>query len=320
MEKLLNDIQSIEKTRYEGTISYRKNPMGYLYDMDLVTKVGNGIFVFEGVLVEIMNKIESMICEIANLVGADHIYVPSNLSMDNAKRSEYLDSFRDQALALRSFQEKLSNKRSRIERVDKYHGISSPTVCHHYFSSLRNKVIRPNYTVTSISKCTRKEKGVLDDLSRLTNFTMREVIIFGEQEYVRDMRNRLLSMTIDLLKSNLDLSFKIVTASDPFFGKMADIKKKAQLAMESKYEAQVLLPYKNESSSVASFNFHGNVFYERFNIKPKNKKFAFSGCVAWGYERILYAIISQKGLNFSDEYYRKLLSGEKNIRKNKCDV
>ncbi|GAH63441.1 unnamed protein product [marine sediment metagenome] len=89
------------------------------------------------------------------------------------------------------------------------------------------------------------------------------------------------------------------------------MKKKSQLISESKYEIQALLPFSKKTISIASFNHHGKVFYDRFNITPKKPELTFSGCVGWGYERILYAILSQKGVDFLTPYYKKLLKNRK---------
>ena len=62
----------------------------------------------------------------------------------------------------------------------------------------------------------------------------------------------------------------------------------------------------NDSSvSIASFNDHGSVFYDRFNLTANDENFGISGCVGWGYERIIYSILAQKGADFNSDYYKK---------------
>ena len=309
MKKSIINVKPILKMKYQDKICYSKNPMAELYDMGLVTKVGNGLFVLEGVLVKIINKIESLISNIADLINARHVFVPCNLSIENAMRSKHLNSFSNQAIMLKLYGVNASNDKNidKHEGLAGYVGIASPTVCYHYFSSLRGKKINGNYAITALSRCSRKERGKLDDLSRLENFTMREIVFFGSEKYCLAQREELLNQTIEILKSKLNLTFRVVTASDPFFGDESKIKKKAQLALESKYEIQALLPYNKKKISIASFNLHGKVFYERFKIIPKNMRLAFSGCAGWGYERLLYAILSQKGLDFSSSFYKKIL-------------
>ncbi|MNT17466.1 Amino acid--[acyl-carrier-protein] ligase 1 [compost metagenome] len=59
---------------------------------------------------------------------------------------------------------------------------------------------------------------------------------------------------------------------------------------------QRLDPVKEEfvyggSVSIASVNYHRNFFGERCNIKDSEGKSVFSGCVAFGMERWLHALL-----------------------------
>jgi seryl-tRNA synthetase len=292
---LSKDIKPIIKKSYEGKISYKKDPMKYLLKNDLATQIGNGLFVLKGPLVDLISKIEELIFQISKKVNAEPVYVPCILSYENADASEYLNSFNNQALLLKTRDAK------------NFEGLACPTVCYHYFSSLKNKSVNNNFGITALSRCSRKEEGLLNDLSRLTNFTMREIVFYGTEKYCKDKLKDTLNETEYILQKVFDLDYKVMTASDPFFGTQSEIKRKAQLILESKYEIQATLPFNNEGVSIASFNNHGKVFFERFNIRPKNPELSYSGCVGWGYERILFAILAQKGLDFDSIYYKKLL-------------
>ena len=98
-----------------------------------------------------------------------------------------------------------------------------------------------------------------------------------------------------------------MAASDPFFGNYSELKKVAQLGAGTKYEIQSLLPYDNTYLAITSFNNHGSIFFDRFNISSNNPDLVHSGCIGWGYERLLYTILSQKGLDFSSKYYNHIL-------------
>ncbi len=304
MNSLMKGIKPIVKTKHEGGIYCHEDPMMYLLEKGLVIQVGNGLFVLKGILINIFNRIESIICEITESIGAEHALVPSILSWENTQKSNYLDSFKKQALLITSI-DKSSGNCGTLH--SEFEGIASPTVCYHCFSALKDKIVDCNYAVTAISKCTRKEEGNLNNLARLTNFTMREVVFFGTNEYCLKKLKKVMNKTIKILNSVFDLSYEIVTASDPFFGRDSDMKRNAQLISESKYEIQALIPFNKTTISIGSVNNHGNVFFDRFNIKSREPELKFSGCMGWGYERILYAILAQKGLDFTTSYYKKLL-------------
>ncbi|MCK4553671.1 hypothetical protein KAU19_01770 [Candidatus Parcubacteria bacterium] len=304
MTLLKNNVKSTIKKIHKGEIYYYKDPMKFLSENNLAIQVGNGLFVLKGVLADILDKVDKLICNIAKEVGAESVFVPSILSWENTKRSEYLNSFKNQALMIEPYKD--NTQKEKCPHAE-YKGMCSPTVCYHYFSALKNKSIDKNYSITALGTCTRKEEGELNDFSRLINFTMREIVFFGEEEYCYQKKTEILDETLKIFDKILDLSYEVLTATDPFFGDNNEIKKKAQLLSESKYEIQALLPYSKKTISLASFNHHGKVFYNRFNITPQKPNLTFSGCVGWGYERILYAILAQKGVDFSTDYYKKLI-------------
>ena len=57
-----------------------------------------------------------------------------------------------------------------------------------------------------------------------------------------------------------------------------------------------VIPFENQSISVFSSNFHAMTFGKAFNINVGGRP-ATSGCLGWGFERFVYAIFSQFGLD-----------------------
>ncbi len=298
----MKEIEQIVKLSRKINILYNNNPMDELIEQKLVIPVGIGLFVFTGILAQILEKIENIIKQIAKKVDAEPICVPSLLSWENTQKSQYLNSFRNQAISLYTLPETTAEP-----SLNDCIGLASPTVCYHYFSSLQNSTIKKNHVITAISKCARKEQGPLPDFSRCTNFTMREVVILGTEQFCQEKRNEILQETLNILNTFFDLDYSLVTASDPFFGNQSELKTKAQLFSEAKYEIQATIPWNKSSISIASFNNHGKIFYSRFSISSTDPLLSHSSCIGWGYERILYTILTQKGLDFNSPYYINLL-------------
>lgn len=303
----MKKIKPVKKSEHKGEILFTDNPMPVLLNNNLISQVGNGLFVLKGELVKLFEIIENLILDIAEDVDAERAIVPSILSKNNTVSSEYLNSFANQALLIAPI-----NSTDFDSLHNGFVGMNSPTVCYHCLSSLRNCSINNNKAMTAISKCSRHEEGELDDLSRLTNFTMREIIFWGEKEYCQNKMNLVLDRTIDILSSVFDLSFEIITANDPFFGNDSVTKKNIQLLLQSKLEVQALIPFKNSSISVASFNNHGDVFFDRFNISYKTSELKNSCCIGWGYERLIFSILCQKGVDFHSKYYRSIIDKNNN--------
>lgn len=296
---LINQIKTKIKTEHQGKIFYRNDPMSKVIKNGQATLVGNGLFVLEGDLARILDLIEKQVMIIAASVGAKPVHVPSILSWDNVVKSEYLKSFNNQALIVDPLAEH--------KEYEKHLGLASPTVCYHFFSALTGRSISKSKVITAYSKCCRKEEECLTDLGRLTNFSMREIIFLGTEKFCINTRQKILEATMKMMNEVFDLSYQVVTASDPFFGENSEAKKTAQILSESKYEVQTLIPFNNSAISTSSYNFHGKVFYDRFHICPGKPELSYSGCVGWGYERLLYSVLAQKGVNFSSKYYKKLL-------------
>ena len=123
MGSLISDVKPVVKSSYKGKICYNEDPMKYLIKNDLAVQVGNGLFVLKGVLVDILNIVDELTLKIAKKVGTKEVFVPCILSYDNAKKSEYLNSFKHQALLLKTIEE------------NDFEGLACPTVCYHYSNS-----------------------------------------------------------------------------------------------------------------------------------------------------------------------------------------
>ncbi len=295
MSRLLDRIQERVVKTYTGQTVDCPNPMPFLLEKGWLSSVGPGLYVFRGPLVPLLNKIENLFSQLAADLNAEEIWVPSFLSKENAERSQYLNSFSSQALVLGG------NAANVLE------GLACPTVCYHYFASLSKQRAELPQLITSLGKCSRRENSGLGDLGRLQNFTMRELVGLGSTEYCKKMLQEIQKRVTGIFETVFDLSYSVCTASDPFFGDESETKKKAQLLSESKFEVQMPLPFKSQSISTASFNLHGNVFYDRFQIQPSEPQNYESFCVGFGYERILFSLLSQKGTDFSTPFYKNFL-------------
>ena len=305
MENPLDDIKPVVIDVHEGNIFSSDNPMPYLIEKEYVMSTGPGLFVLKGPLVKILDVINSEVLKITDSLNAERCEVPTLISWPNAVRSEYLDSFGNLALMMKTHE----------DQHGCFKGIACPSICYHYFSAMHNRSVDSNFCVTVKGSVTRNEKDEQDDLSRLTNFTVRDIVFYGSQDYVNQSLSIVKDKATQLLIDKFGLSFSVMTASDPFFGENKEEKSEAQLFAQSKYEFQAKLPFKDTTISIGSINNHGQIFYDRFNIKSGEPELRFSGCVGWGYERILFAILAQKGVDFSSTYYKKLFASNLEISK-----
>jgi hypothetical protein len=87
------------------------------------------------------------------------------------------------------------------------------------------------------------------------------------------------------------------TANDMFFTQDYAVKASFQRQQQAKKELRLAIPFEKQSISVFSSNFHSMTFGKAFNI-TLNGRPATSACVGWGYERWVYAIFSQFGMDW----------------------
>jgi hypothetical protein len=96
------------------------------------------------------------------------------------------------------------------------------------------------------------------------------------------------------LATDLGLSARIVEAEDPFFAPTA--RGKALLQRVKGLKRELLLPIGDDRSiAAASINDHEGFFGEAFRIRCADRGWARSGCVAFGVERWLLAVLAAHG-------------------------
>jgi hypothetical protein len=85
--------------------------------------------------------------------------------------------------------------------------------------------------------------------------------------------------------ARIGLSTRVEVATDPFYQPQS-----SRALLQQLFPAKREFVY-GESLAVASVNFHRNFFGERCRIRTKDGEPAFSGCVAFGLERWLHALL-----------------------------
>jgi seryl-tRNA synthetase len=159
--------------------------------------------------------------------------------------------------------------------------------CYNVYLHLQGTVLDGPRYVTTVATCFRNENRY-DELQRLWSFSMREIVCLGTGEEVQrhlgEFKQRILGFA-----AGLGLALDIEVASDPFYQPGS-----ARALM------QKLFPQKEEmlyggSLAIASLNFHRNFFGERCAIRTADGEPAFTGCVAFGIERWLHALLDRFG-------------------------
>lgn len=160
--------------------------------------------------------------------------------------------------------------------------------CYNIYIHLRGtRLDGPRY-ITTVASCFRNEQHY-DELKRLWGFTMREIVCIGTAEDVQShlaaFKERILDFT-----GRLGLNLQIEVATDPFYEPQS-----SRAVMQRLFPQKEELVYQGAGGPVAigSLNFHRNFFGERCDIRAANGEAAFTGCVAFGIERWIHALLDR---------------------------
>ncbi|MFI5727002.1 hypothetical protein [Streptomyces cyaneofuscatus] len=173
-----------------------------------------------------------------------------------------------------------------------------PTMCYHTFDQYRDRTLPAEglHVVTAKGKAFRFEAGYATSLERLWDFTIREIVFMGEREEVLAARRRFMQRTFAFIE-DLGLAGFCEVGNDPFFGGPdTSTRIWSQKLMELKYELRI--PVAPERTvAAASFNFHDDLFGEKFGIGYGPDATVRSACVGFGLERLAYAFLCRHGLD-----------------------
>lgn len=159
-----------------------------------------------------------------------------------------------------------------------------PAACYNIYLHYQNGDLPRPRAVTTVAQCYRNEDYVRG-LERLRGFTMREIVLIADGETVQAFLTRLKDR-IAAFAAALDLPLVARRASDPFFDRQSERAMMAQL-----FPTKEEFVY-GDGLAIASLNYHRNFFGERCAITYDGDT-AHTGCVAFGLERWLHALIER---------------------------
>lgn len=148
--------------------------------------------------------------------------------------------------------------------------------------------------LTARGTCCRHEGDQHFAFEVLRAFTMRELMIAGPPPRLLELRERI-EGEVTALADELELRGALCEASDPFFLVEGAAAGDVDLPEVVKIELRLDL-YDDRTLAVASFNVHGDFFARRLGIRGQGPDAAvWTGCVAFGLERWVWAILIQHG-------------------------
>jgi seryl-tRNA synthetase len=146
------------------------------------------------------------------------------------------------------------------------------------------------------SYCFRRE--ATHEIDRLQSFRMREFVCMGSPRQALDFRSRWLARA-ETLANDLALPFRIAPASDPFFGRAAQLIAQSQIEQSLKFELLIPVRSAEQPTACMSFNCHRDHFSATWGLHTEDGEVAHTACVAFGMDRLVLALFATHGLDLA---------------------
>lgn len=276
--------------------------------------IENGQSNLSGQVLELFRALDGMFLRLAERVQAEEFQFPTFIRASELRKLDYFKSFphlitfpvtlEDSDANLKKFIDGAKcdeEGRMHLTEMAPLCDCLTPAACYHFYIHFQNQKISKPLFLTTRNNCFRREK-YYSPLQRQWNFNMREVVCIGTADEVKGFLAQYKQlMTEKFVQLGLDISWEIAT--DPFFDP----------GENPKFIMQQIDPVKEEmiyqkNLSIGSVNFHKNYFGETFAIERDGEP-AFSGCVAFGMERWIYAIVARYGIDAAKWPWAEIKNG-----------
>ena len=213
---------------------------------------------------------------------------PPVMSRSQLERSGYLHSFPHLLGGVSCLQGNEAEVHALVERADWVKELSatdlvlSPAACYPVYpmAAADGPIPAKGLLFDVASDCFRREST--HEMGRFQSFRMREFACRAQR-----------------LAQLLGVSYRIVPASDPFFGRAGKLAAMSQLEQSLKFELLIPLRSEDEPTACMSFNCHRDHFSSVWNLKTEDGAKAHTGCVAFGLERLALALFKTHGLDLA---------------------
>lgn len=267
----------------------------------------NGFAVMGGPAMRLFQDIERMFLRLAGKSEAQEFHFPVFISAKELKKLDYFKSFpqlihfpvslkmTDENLHAFANGEHMNDKgEMKLTEISPICECLTPAACYHFYIYHQGMNLPSTKYFTTRAHCFRQE-NFYEPMRRQRNFNMREIVAIGTIDEVKVFLGRYKDLMTNIL-AQLKLPYSWEIATDPFFD--PGNPKLLMQTIDPVKQEMIFMKDSPEELSIGSINFHKDYFGEAFNIKV-NGETAFSGCVAFGMERWIYALTKVYGTDES---------------------
>jgi seryl-tRNA synthetase len=277
-----------------------------LLDAGLLTETGvAGVYARDARFEAIRQGFDRLVTRAAAPQRPEPLHFPPLLPRQQLETSGYLGSFPHLAGTVFGFEGGEREAAEQLELATRHQDWSAyqrmsdlvlaPAACYALYPAVAARGALPPDGLTldtGDAYVFRREPS--SDPARMQIFHMREIVRVGEADTVTDWRARWRKRATTLLEG-LGLQIEVEAASDPFFGRTGRMLASAQREQQLKWELTAPLAG-GARTAIASCNYHQDHFGLTYGIRTAAGATAHTGCMAFGEERVVLALLAAHGL------------------------
>ena len=274
------------------------DPLDHLVDI-LFHRMGNdGVYARTALYEDVVERLAALITRHRE-PGTEVMRFPPVMNRAQLEKSGYLKSFPNLlgcVCGLHGTEREIDAAVGRFDRGGDWTTslspadlVLSPAACYPVYPIAAGRGALPagGLRFDVAADCFRREPS--RHLDRLQSFRMREYVCIGTPDDVSSFRERWMVRAPQIAR-DLGLTFRIDQASDPFFGRVGQMKAVSQKQQSLKFELLIPLRSEEQPTACMSFNYHREHFGTTWGIQDAGGEPAHTGCVAFGMDRLAVAM------------------------------
>lgn len=233
---------------------------------------------------KLMEGLDKKIKEFIKDLKYEEVYIPSLIKGDILEKCGYFESFPQNLSVVCSLKkcgrEKINRKEIGCENINIHDYYLTPAACIHIYPMLEKRR-GTDICYTTRESVYRYENGEFKNPERLWQFTVREFVFVGTEEYVCKMLQVMEEKALEFARSLFGKAV-VKNAYDEFYPS-AENRMKIKLQLANKLKRELIVGLDNRNIALSSFNYHRNHFSKPFHFDDGGK--IVTGCVGFGLER-----------------------------------
>jgi seryl-tRNA synthetase len=228
-----------------------------------------------------LERIDAAMRKLAVGLGAEEAFYPTLIARPALERAGYPEAFPHLLLAAAALQSPEGEPAELLhaDNLAAPQWCLSPAVCYHTYANLAGRRLDAPLMATARGRCFRGEAETRPGVRQI-EFEMREIVLIGEEEWVRRSADDG-QAALEALARRCGLAGDWQPAEDPFFLPRAQGKALMQRLLGLKVE----YAHGPDGLALASVNRHGLFFGQRFDIRDRAGRPVHTACVAAGLDR-----------------------------------